>query len=93
MANNRMYLTHRPSGLSVYLGKRMGWEWYNTPDDLADQVRRLFECAPLEDGHDDFCISLEAPGDSTLTHCDWEKVDADAATGLLILVKERQDAG
>lgn len=88
MANNRMYLTHRPSGLSVYLGKRMGWEWYNAPDDLAEKVRRLFECAPLEDGHDDFCISLEAPGDSTLTNCQWNNVRTDEQSGLLKLAEE-----
>ena len=28
MANNRMFLLHRPSGKAVYLGKRMGWGWY-----------------------------------------------------------------
>lgn len=59
MANNRMYLTHRPSGLSVYLGKRMEHGWYDVPDDLAERVRALFESFESFDYQDDFCVSLE----------------------------------
>ena len=32
MANNRIYLVHKPSGVGVYIGKHMGWEWYNGMD-------------------------------------------------------------
>lgn len=28
MANNRMYLVHKPSKTGVYIGKRMGHGWY-----------------------------------------------------------------
>ena len=64
MANNRMYLVYRPTGDCVYLGKRMGWGWYDTPDDVADRIRKLFEKveAIKRDtcSQDDFAIALQA---------------------------------
>lgn len=60
MANNRMFLCHRPGGLAVFLGKRMQDGWYAVPDDLADRVRELFQLIEFEDGsQDDFCVALE----------------------------------
>jgi len=64
MANNRMFLVYRPTGDAVYLGKRMGWGWYGTPDDVAHHIAELFEKAEKDAGEsdfsqDDFAIALE----------------------------------
>ena len=40
MANNRMYLVHKPSGYYVYLGKRMGEGWYDSP---CENIQKLFD--------------------------------------------------
>lgn len=40
MANNRMYLVHKPSGYHVYLGKRMGEGWYDSP---CKNIQKLFD--------------------------------------------------
>lgn len=59
-----MFLVYRPTGDAVYLGKRMGFGWYGTPEDLADRVVKLFEKAEKAAGEgdfsqDDFAIALE----------------------------------
>lgn len=64
MANNRMYLVYRPTGDAVYLGKRMGWGWYGTPEDVAERIATLFEKAENAAGgdfsQDDFAIAMES---------------------------------
>ena len=65
MANNRMFLVYRPTGDAVYLGKRMGWGWYGTPEDVAERIAELFERAEKAAGEgdfsqDDFAIALES---------------------------------
>jgi len=64
MANNRMFLVYRPTGDAVYLGKRMGWGWYGTPEDVAQRIAALFEKAEEAAGggfsQDDFALALEA---------------------------------
>jgi hypothetical protein len=61
MANNRMFLTHRPTGLSVYLGKRMGKGWYDIPDDVKELIDLLFEEVYKREKYeqDDFVIAME----------------------------------
>jgi hypothetical protein len=61
MANNRMYITHRPTGKSVYIGKRMGCGWYGVPENLSETVQNLFEDTEETGkcGQDDFIISME----------------------------------
>jgi hypothetical protein len=63
MANNRMYLVFKPTGDKVYLGKRMGYGWYNVPDDIQQQLTNLFEVAEnsYSGSQDDFCIGMEEP--------------------------------
>lgn len=63
MANNRMFLIHRPSTLGVMLGKSMGADWYKAPD--ADELERFYSvvfndscCSPF----DDFVLAMEVPG-------------------------------
>ena len=68
MANNRMFLVHRPSGLGVMLGKRMAYGWYQPP--TQDRMLAFFEHLENENfydgGQDDFVLCMEtavnAPG-------------------------------
>lgn len=74
MANNRMYLLHRPTGKAVYLGKRMGYGWYGTPENVAERIEALFsivEDGEYEGSQDDFCIALENAKDATLATDAW----------------------
>lgn len=69
MANNRMFLVHRPSGLAVSLGKRMTDGWYISAGprggekripiaDLFDRVEAW--CAEHGwDLMDDFMVAME----------------------------------
>ena len=74
MANNRMFLVHRPSGLAVFLGKRMGHGWYTT--DRCIGVQELFDA--LENEHtyynqqDDFAVALEDATGATLALGEWQ---------------------
>ena len=67
MANNRMYLVHKPSGLKFYLGKRMGWGWYCKPEeDLTGKLQKFFDECIENNGdeinsQDDFAIGMEDP--------------------------------
>ena len=59
MANNRMYLIHRPSGLGVSLGKRMVGPWYNAPDKNEMEMfyhHIFFNC---DGSNDDFVLAVE----------------------------------
>jgi hypothetical protein len=49
MANNRMYLVYKPTGRAVFLGKRMGQEWYGAPENLGALVETLFDLSAEED--------------------------------------------
>ena len=60
MANNRMFLVHRPTGLSIMLGKRMGWGWYACPK--GEKIQSFFEHLSdelSEPRQDDFILALE----------------------------------
>lgn len=62
MANNRMFLVHRPSMARIHLGKRMARGWYRTgslDDALADFFAKCEAASesPLE--QDDFALVLE----------------------------------
>ncbi len=64
MANNRMWLVHRPTGLAVLLGKRMLRGWYRPPsrEHLSEFYEFLDE---YENAQDDFVIALEDPTESS----------------------------
>jgi len=57
MANNRMWLVHRPTGIAVMLGKRMGSYWYNAPE--KDQLERFFEVTGVNVDQDDLMLAME----------------------------------
>lgn len=46
MANNRMGLCHKPTGLAVCIGKRMAWGWYGAPE--QDAISSLYLAAERE---------------------------------------------
>ena len=74
MANNRMFLVHRPTGLAVFLGKRMGHEWYTT--DKFTSVQKLFDAVKNEHDYynkqDDFAVALEDARGATLALGEWQ---------------------
>jgi hypothetical protein len=98
MANNRMYLLHRPSGKAVYLGKRLGWGWYNVPDDLTMRVNELFrlvEEGEVDGSQDDFCIALETTKEgATLAEGNWRSINhgivINGVTSLKVLSPDNQ---
>lgn len=59
-----MFLVYRPTGDAVFLGKRMGWGWYGTPEDVAQRIAELFARAERassgEVSQDDFALALES---------------------------------
>ena len=74
MANERMYLLHEPSGYFVYLGKRMGWGWYDAPAYLRDNITKLYELIEYqiaEGNQDAFIICFD--NDQRLKHLVYEK--------------------
>ena len=78
MANNRMFLVHRPSGMAVFLAKRMGYGWYSVPETIQDRLHTLFKM--VEDhgctsavNQDDFCLAMENCGiPGALVSSDWK---------------------
>lgn len=63
MANNRMFLVHPPSGLAIFLGKRMGWGWYSyKDDDIDDRLNKFYETLEKHGyigKQDAFCLAME----------------------------------
>lgn len=62
MANNRMFLVHRPTGIAVIISKHMGWGWYNPTDEETMQafyeltVEKSENMAEMED----ICLGMES---------------------------------
>lgn len=60
MANNRLYLVHRPTGKSICLGKRMAQGWYAKGETLSKDINQFFDEVGVEyDGQDDFFLAME----------------------------------
>lgn len=86
MANNRMYLLHRPSGNHLYLGKRMGTSsikperngWYDAPlqSDIEDFYAKSTD--HFADHIDDFVLCMEDVTEALFAkECDWDVSDKD----------------
>ncbi len=77
MANNRVWLLHRPSLTIVHLGKRMGTGWYNPPEPELLQAFYDFLEAEHFETMDDFEILIEGreysanPGQDEWTYDDF----------------------
>lgn len=65
MADNRMFLVHKPTGLGVCLGKRMDWGWYNPPSE--SEMQHFFDYLKThpEGSQDDFVLLMEDCGESS----------------------------
>jgi hypothetical protein len=59
MANNRLFLVHRPTGKYVELGKRMALGWY-VRDGLPEVLQELYDQTTDIDTQDDFCLCMES---------------------------------
>lgn len=68
MANNRMWLLHKPSGKAVMLGKRYGSGWaVKDGVSLSDQLAELFA---LCEG-DDWTLAMEDSREAPSAFADW----------------------
>lgn len=77
MANNRMYLVHKPTGFAFFLGKRMGAEWYNPHECTVDDLNEFFEECYDGGGQDEFCLAMEGSADpSVITKWNWDSNSA-----------------
>lgn len=60
MANNYLFLVHRPSSKSVLIGKRMGYGWYiREPEKLGQRLMKFYEEMEGLPGQDDFVLAIE----------------------------------
>ena len=67
MANNRMYLFHAPTGVGIFLAKRMSYGWYTAEKeakDLQERLQNFFQflekdCDHTAENQDDFAILME----------------------------------
>jgi hypothetical protein len=67
MANNRLWLVHRPTGEAVRLGKRLSDGWYDPPS--IDAMNAFFERAAVCGEQDDFVLALEEGGGTRAMAC------------------------
>ena len=70
MANNRMWLLHKPSGKAVMLGKRYNDGWYSTHENLFYKVNNLFVTAGSFS--DDFTLAMEDCSGAKSAFDKWE---------------------
>lgn len=93
MPNNVLWLMHRPSGMAVQIGKRMGVGWYGAPEpdrlqELYDYVEQNFE----PEQQDDFAVVIEdASGLDDPKALEVARYDSPQSVGRLrhLIVKER----
>lgn len=75
MANNRLWLIHRPSGAAVCLGKRMDVGWYRPYENLETEIALFFDAADThsdEKTQDDFTLAIEDATNSPLATDKWD---------------------
>ncbi len=92
MANNRMLLIHRPTGLAVVIGKHMAWNWYRPPEKetlelLYNEVeKRTKSIADMED----FCLGMEdCHAETPFVLTDWHGYYRDKDEPRLLQVNEQ----
>ena len=93
MANNRMYLLHRPTGLAICLGKRMAFGWYQAPE--AQYMEAFYQhiLNHLEKGQDqdDFVLAMEDCSNSSC-FADWDYGSVDES-GFMRLREKSDEQG
>ena len=83
MANNRMLLVHRPTGLAVVLGKHMGTGWYAPPSEslmkvFYDRIEKEVYGNQIIHGMEDMCIAMEScSADTPYVLVEWDGYFAD----------------
>ena len=80
MANNRMLLIHRPTGLAIVLAKHMGGGWYKAPeqDALEELYGRVAKETSTEADMEDFCLGMEScDADTPYVKTDWGAYNRD----------------
>jgi len=60
MADNRMFLVHRPSGIGISLGKKYGLSWFRPPD--PERMEEFYEVLKRLGGVDDLILLTETDG-------------------------------
>lgn len=77
----------------MYLGKRMGWGWYGTPGNLAEQIATLFENAKKAAGggdfsQDDFAVALEQGEHQPHAIGKWQYKDVEGGKVLTLVIDD-----
>lgn len=83
MANNRLYLAHRPSGLYVPLGKRLAFGWYIDP---APDLEKFHESCAEEsdtDSQDDFVLCIEDGEGAPECNTGWRMAETEKGMRIL----------
>jgi len=67
MANNRMYLIHKPTKIGISMGARGPWGWYGAPRDreLDDFYEHVMDMIERDQSQDDFILAMEDCTDSS----------------------------
>lgn len=85
MANNRMYLVHKPTGYAFPLGKHMAGGWYGQPADMGESLAEyLDECFMDSGSRDSFAIAMESSDDPNVI-TDWEWDQEETGIGRLTM--------
>lgn len=87
MANNRLFLMHKPTGLALYLGKRMGHEWYSNHDLPKETLNAFFDRCDIDP--DDFAVAMEDATAAPSATDAWEYTDEGGVIRGLRLDKAR----
>lgn len=92
MANNLMWLIHKPTGLGILLAKHAGLGWFNPSDSGAAYPDVLFERVDLERG-----IQCEDWTDYTIGFSDsepeWTFIQHNDDGTVLLKLREQKTAG
>jgi len=71
VANNRMWLIHKPSGIGVMIGKRLAIGWHHAPKKDKLQSFYSYICDYYPESQDDFVLAMEDCTGSTCYN-DWK---------------------
>jgi len=84
MANDRMYLRHKDTGLSVYLAKTLAYGWYGALPTLQESLTLLFDATEWSEFEHPYELVFES--DPKVTNI----MVSDEFPGLLSIAKEDQ---
>lgn len=72
MADNRLWLVNRRTGIAIMLGKSLGWGWYDPP--TKERFMAFFDCLEKHapDSIDDFVLAIENAKRTPSATDNWE---------------------